>query len=258
MDDGGTFAVNIDSDNLQYLNNLGRAPIWIIADHAGNAMPENMTLGIGDDAMQSHIAWDIGVEAVARLLCADAQFAAILGRYSRLLVDLNRDPDDPAVIPESSDGKVILGNALCITDRAERIDQYHAPYHAYITEQIAANPPKLILSLHSFTPALVTEPARQRPWHIGVLYNQCEAPSKRAIALLQEQTDLCIGDQQPYSGKHLNATMNRHAEANDIPYVGIEMRQDMVMDRTGQAKFAGILRKIMVQLMQELASGAVI
>jgi predicted N-formylglutamate amidohydrolase len=35
--------------------------------------------------------------------------------------------------------------------------------------------------------------------------------------------------------------MNRHAEANDIPYVGIEMRQDLVGDAAGHARFAHIL-----------------
>ena len=49
---------------------------------------------------------------------------------------------------------------------------------------------------------------------------------------------LNVGDQLPYSGKLLNATMNRHAEAKDIPYVGIEMRQDLVRDAAGQARFA--------------------
>jgi predicted N-formylglutamate amidohydrolase len=32
--------------------------------------------------------------------------------------------------------------------------------------------------------------------------------------------------------------MNRHAEANGIPYVGIEMRQDLVGDPAGHALWA--------------------
>ena len=67
-----------------------------------------------------------------------------------------------------------------------------------------------------------------------------EAP---AIAALEEE-GLTVGDQLPYSGKLLNATMNRHAEANDIPYVGIEMRQDLVGDAAGQALFAERLARM--------------
>ena len=46
---------------------------------------------------------------------------------------------------------------------------------------------------------------------------------------------MIVGDQLPYSGKLLNATMNRHAESNGIPYVGIEMRQDLVGDAARRA-----------------------
>jgi predicted N-formylglutamate amidohydrolase len=75
---------------------------------------------------------------------------------------------------------------------------------------------------------------------VGVLYNDQETASKLAIPFL-EDAGLLVGDQMPYSGKHLNATMNRHAEANNIPYIGIEMRQDLASEPTGQARFARIL-----------------
>ena len=61
--------------------------------------------------------------------------------------------------------------------------------------------------------------------------------ARLAIPLLEAE-GLCVGNQQPYSGQLLNATMNRHAEGNAIPYVGIEMRQDLVSDAAGQALFA--------------------
>jgi predicted N-formylglutamate amidohydrolase len=73
-----------------------------------------------------------------------------------------------------------------------------------------------------------------------VLYNEQEAASKLAIPFL-ENAGYLVGDQLPYSGKLLNATMNRHAEANDIPYIGIEMRQDLAGSPSGQARFARIL-----------------
>ena len=49
------------------------------------------------------------------------------------------------------------------------------------------------------------------------------------------------GDNQPYSGKVLNATMNLHAEANGIPYLGIEVRQDLIGDDAGVAQWAARL-----------------
>ena len=243
---------------VEVLGDLSAAPIWIIADHAGNALPDGMDLGVPSAEMQSHIAIDLGVAEVARMMCGGEGFAAILGRYSRLLVDLNRDRDDPAAIPEASDGVAIAANLLSLEQREARLKRYHDRYHAFIAAQIAAHRPALILSLHSFTPALASEPKQARPWHIGVLYNQQPAPSKRAIALLNEHTHWCVGDQQPYSGALLNASMNRHAETNHIPYIGIEMRQDCVADAGGQALFAATLRKIALKIAEELASGAII
>lgn len=245
-------------DTVILLGDLGASPIWIIADHAGNALPHGMDLGVPSAAMQEHIAIDLGVAEVAQLMCSGIGFAAIMGRYSRLLVDLNRDRDDSAAIPEASDGVAIPANILTPEQRETRLAQYHDSYHAYVADQIAAHSPALIVSLHSFTPSLASDPTQSRPWQIGVLYNQHDAPSKRAIALLGEATDWCVGDQLPYSGVLLNATMNRHAEANHIPYIGFEMRQDCVADAAGQSHYAEILRNIALKIAQELASGVII
>jgi predicted N-formylglutamate amidohydrolase len=198
----------------------------IIGDHASNAVPGDVALGLGADNLNAHIAWDIGVAPVAHILTQDARFAAFLGRYSRLVVDLNREEDETVAIPSESDGR--------------RIARYHRPYHDRLETLLLECRPALILSLHSFTPALKTRPEEARPWDVGVLYNAHEVASKTAIPFLQD-SGLNVGDQLPYSGKLLNATMNRHAEANDIPYIGIEMRQDLVGDAAGQARFAHIL-----------------
>src|SRR3546814_11582422 len=90
----------------------------------------------------------------------------------------------------------------------------------------------MILSLHSFTPRLASDPGQTRPWEVGILYNRDDRLIGAAIAALESE-GLIVGDQQPYSGKLLNATMNRHAEANGIPYIGIEMRPDLVVEIGG-------------------------
>ena len=212
----------------------------IIGDHASNAVPRDVVLGLDADNLNAHIAWDIGVDPVAHNLTQDARFAAFLGRYSRLVVDLNREEGEAGAIPSESDGRHIPGNDLDARQRADRIARYHRPYHDRLETLLLERRPAIILSLHSFTPALKTRPDEARPWDVGVLYNTQEAASKCAIPYLQD-AGLNVGDQLPYSGKLLNATMNRHAEANDIPYVGIEMRQDLVGDAAGQARFAHIL-----------------
>ena len=104
-------------------------------------------------------------------------------------------------------------------------------------------PPALILSLHSFTPRLASDPGQQRPWHVGVLYNEDDRAARIAIPWLEGE-GLIVGDQQPYSGRLLNATMNRHAEADGRPYLGIEIRQDLIREEAGQAEWAERLRRL--------------
>ncbi len=212
--------------------------ILLIGDHASAHVPPDIDLGIDRALLREHIAIDLGVSEVAALLVeASVVDTAILGGVSRLVVDCNRDEDVPGAIPIASDGHAIPGNALDHAGREARLARFFRPYHAHIAATIAAHRPAMILSLHSFTPALASDPAHARPWHVGVLYNQDDRLAGPAIAALTEE-GLTVGDQLPYSGKLLNATMNRHAEANDIPYVGIEMRQDLVRDAAGQARFA--------------------
>ncbi|MFX7731992.1 N-formylglutamate amidohydrolase, partial [Acinetobacter baumannii] len=80
---------------------------------------------------------------------------------------------------------------------------------------IKARRPCLIIAIHSFTPALETGSA-PRPWEIGILYNRDTRAARLAIDAL-EAAGIITGDNEPYSGRHLNTTLNRHGEANGIP-----------------------------------------
>lgn len=228
--------------------------LLIIGDHASNRVPTDVDLGIADPELDRHIAWDIGVAEVAELIVSQYGCAAFLGNVSRLVTDLNRYPSDADVVPRQSDGLVIPGNNLSPEQKEERIRRYFVPYHDRLTALLLDQRPALILSLHSFTPSLASRPKEQRPWEIGVLYNEAEAPSKHAIEFL-DAAGICVGDQLPYSGKVLNATMNRHAEANDIPYVGVEMRQNEVDHRAGQERFARILTEMCHYVSEKLGLG---
>jgi len=219
------------------------AGILIVSDHASNRVPDDIDLGIDPALLDEHVALDIGVAAIAERLVAQAGFTAFLGNVSRLVCDFNREEDSPALIPHSSDGHAIPGNLFDLAGREARIERFYRPYHDALANLLEQAPPKLIVSLHSFTPNLKSRPEEQRPWQVGVLYNRDERAAGLAIPLLAAD-GLIVGDQQPYSGTLLNATMNRHAEARGLPYVGIEVRQDLIADPAGQAEWAGRLARI--------------
>ncbi|MGZ3171845.1 MAG: N-formylglutamate amidohydrolase [Croceibacterium sp.] len=217
--------------------------VLVVSDHASNRVPDDIDLGIDPALLGEHVAIDIGVAGVAKRMVEQAGFAAFLANVSRLVCDCNREEDSPAVIPHSSDGHAIPGNLFDVEGREERLQRFFRPYHAALAGLLERIPPRLIVSLHSFTPSLASRPEEQRPWHCGVLYNADERASRLAIPLLEAE-GLIVGDQQPYSGKLLNATMNRHAEAHRRPYFGIEVRQDQIGDEAGQAVWAERLVRI--------------
>ena len=235
--------------------------ILVVADHAGWAVPGDIDLGIAPELFGEHIAQDIGTMAVAQLLAARPGIAAFVGRYSRLVCDLNRDEDAPCIVPAHSDGRDIPGNILDEAGRAARLARVHRPYHARLGQLLEEVPPALILSLHSFTPVLASQPVDRpqivaRPWQVGVLYNEDDRAARLAISLLVAEglpgKPLAVGDQQPYSGRDLNYTMNRHAEADGRPYLGVEIRQDQIGDAVGQAVWAERLALLCNRLALEL------
>jgi predicted N-formylglutamate amidohydrolase len=217
-----------------------QSPFLLIADHASNHVPDDITLGVAPERLNEHIAIDLGVAALGRALCSALDCPGLLGGVSRLVVDLNREADAPHIIPIASDGHAIPGNAISHEERLARIDRFWHPYHARIAAQIEAQKPRLLISLHSFTPQLETAPDEERPWQIGILYNDDDRAARIAIPLL-DRTGVVVGDQLPYSGKLLNATMNAHGEANGIAYLGLEVRQDLIGDDAGVARWAEIL-----------------
>lgn len=216
--------------------------LLIVVDHASGRVPEDIDLGIDPALLQTHIALDIGVGEVATLMARQAGVAAFMGNVSRLVCDFNREEQQSGTIPGNSDGHAIPGNALDEAQREARLTRFFRPYHAALARLLVEAPPALILSLHSYTPRLATSD-EQRPWHCGVLYNEDDRAAQFAIPLLAAE-GLVVGDQQPYSGKLLNATMNRHAEAQGRPYLGVEIRQDEISGAAGQAAWEHRLARI--------------
>lgn len=215
----------VDGGDAFRIADGGGSELLIVADHASNRVPHDVDLGIAPELLDDHIAYDPGTELLATALAGRLRCRAVLGGTSRLVCDFNREEQAEGLIPLISDGIIIPGNAAA--DREARLERFHRPYHAEIARQIAEIEKPFLLSLHSFTPKLRSRPDERRPWDIGVLYNEDRRAAVQALDFLEGQ-GLVVGDQQPYSGKDLNYTMNRHAEAVGIPYLGLEIRQDVV------------------------------
>lgn len=214
--------------------------IVCVSDHASNRVPEDITLGIAPELLDQHIAVDIGVDGIARRLARSHGMPAHVATVSRLVIDLHREEDHPALVPTESDGHLIPGNIGADIER--RIERFYRPYHDALAQWLGRRSPDLIVSIHSFTPQLASK-EEERPWEVALLFNTDDRAARHAIRLFGE-LGLNVGENQPYSGRELNATMNRHAEAHGRPYCAIEIRQDLISTRADQARWAGMLADV--------------
>jgi predicted N-formylglutamate amidohydrolase len=228
------------SDAFRQIGTPTPGGIVCTADHASNTVPEDIALGISAHLLHEHIAVDIGTEAIAEILAQTHAIPAHIAAVSRLVCDFNREENAPGLVPDASDGHPIPGNVGA--DREGRFNRFHRPYHTALSAWLEAAEPALILSLHSFTPRLASR-EEARPWQVGVLYNTDDRAARIAIPLFQAE-GLNVGDNLPYSGRDLNYTMNRHAEAHCRPYLGVELRQDLVQTSEDHARWAALLADI--------------
>jgi predicted N-formylglutamate amidohydrolase len=237
-------------------NENGRSPFLIVADHAGNSMPRALhRLGVLENECERHIAWDIGIAAVCRLV-ADALDATLIQQiYSRLVIDCNRTPGSETSIPETGEFTPIPGNiGLSESRKATRVREIFRPYHDRIEAELdlrrKAGRPAALIAMHSFTPVFK---GLARPWHVGVLYNRDTRFAHLLMALLKRKEGLVVGDNEPYSVTDASDyTIPIHGERRGLPHVAIEVRDDLIANDKGQRAWAPLLARLLPQSYQEL------
>lgn len=243
--------------NAELLDRPGDMPTLFVCDHASRRVPKALgDLGLDQTAFERHIAWDIGAADVARHLARTFLAPLVLGAYSRLVIDLNRDTAQPTAIPEISDETTVPANLnLSAQDRTRRIESLHAPYHAAVDDALTrlrrGGAIPVVISVHTCTPVFK---GFERPWHIGVLWNRDPRIAVPLIERLRARGDLEVGDNQPYSGRDAQGyTVKHHAEAHGLPAVALEIRQDLVDTHHGAAHWAGIVADALRPLLSDPA-----
>ncbi len=222
---------------------------WLVTcDHASNHVPDWVAggdLGIPAADMARHIAWDVGAAGVAQELGRLLDSPVLLSRFSRLVIDPNRGEDDPTLVMQLYDGTIIPANRqIGPAAVEERLDRLYRPYHAAYARLAALRPDRVIAAVHSFTPCLQGRPPR--PWQVGVLHSHLDSRlSLPLIARLRAEPDLCVGDNEPYSGHLPGDAIDRHALRLGRQNTLIEVRNDLIATRAGQAHWAARLAPIL-------------
>jgi predicted N-formylglutamate amidohydrolase len=241
----------LDADEpppVHEVNAQGPSPFLLISDHHGRLLPRTLgDLGVAESELKRHIAWDIGIAGVAERLSAMLDAHLIAQRYSRLVIDCNRPPGVASSIPVISEATAIPGNEGLSPEkkdarRREIFDPYHRRIAAAIDARMHALRPTVLVALHSFTPVYA---GVARPWHIGALYHRDTVLPRLLIQHLRGEGDLVVGDNEPYAVSDLtDYAIPVHGEARGLINTGIEIRQDLIADQSGQQAWAERLARI--------------
>nr|WP_321983788.1 N-formylglutamate amidohydrolase [uncultured Lichenicoccus sp.] len=234
------------------------SPFVLASDHAGRAIPAALgDLGVAGPDLDRHIAWDIGIAGTGRLLGEALDAPLVAQAYSRLVIDCNRRPGHASSIPTASDSTPVPGNHdLSSAQRLAREREIFAPYHARLANLLdqrrALGLPTVLVALHSFTPQLgrADRPApggtAPRPWHVGLLHNHDPRFALILLALLEAEGDLVVGNNEPYFlSDEDDYTVPVHGEQRGLPQVEIEIRQDLIGDKAGEAAWAARLARLL-------------
>ena len=225
---------------------------WLITcDHAANTVPSCVgggDLGIAPADMNRHIAYDVGAAGVTTHLAELLDAPAILTNFSRLVIDPNRGEDDPTLLMRLYDGTIIPANRHADkTEKARRLDAFHRPYHDALAELAARQENTVIVAMHSYTPQL--NGRDPRPWHIAILHEKDSRIATPLIERLEQEADLCVGENEPYGGHLDGDSIDRHAVVQKRPNVLIEIRNDLIETEDQQREWAERLAPILTEVL---------
>jgi predicted N-formylglutamate amidohydrolase len=217
---------------FELVNPNGHSRAILTCDHASPRIPRRLgDLGLAEADRLRHVAWDIGTAALAPRLARILDAPLVLSRYSRLVVDCNRPLEVASAFCTRSEDVDVPGNlALSDAEKAARAAAFYWPYqdavHELVESRMGRDVLPVMISIHSFTPVYL---GSARPWHIGVHYRLDRRLAALALEALRADGTLTVGENEPYPvALDEDYTIPVHAELRGLPYVLVEIRQDLL------------------------------
>jgi predicted N-formylglutamate amidohydrolase len=216
-------------------------PALILCEHASNHIPARYDgLGLDPQDRESHAAWDPGALAVARHLSDALNSPLIASAVSRLVYDCNRPPEAASAMPAKSELIDVPGNQnLTKAQRQERVDTVYTPFCTAVTTQISAQKPKILITMHSFTPVYYGKP---RACEIGILHDADTRLADTMLANANLTPHLRVERNVPYGPEDgVTHSLKLHGLGHSLPNVMVEIRNDLIATPDQQKTIAGDL-----------------
>ena len=234
-----------------------KGPYVFVCEHASNRLPAHVgNLGLDEDALSSHIAWDPGALAVARIMAKNLNSVLIFQRFSRLVYDCNRPPEAPDAMPAVSEIYSIPGNEnLSQADRDLRTNALYVPFKKQVAEVLSERrsrgQPSIIVTMHSFTPVYK---GKHRDVEIGLLHDDDARLADRMLPVAMNSGMYVVQRNEPYGPKDgVTHTLKEHGLANGLLNVMIEVRNDLIQEETSQGVMADFLTGLLLKGMSALS-----
>lgn len=242
---------------VEVINPTGGDGVVLVCEHASNFVPPEFdALGVSEEVLRSHVAWDPGALAVARGLAEALGQPLVAQSVSRLVYDCNRPPSAPGAMPERSEKYDIPGNkGLTAGERERRTRAYYLPFCETLAEVIKARlggkSRPAIITIHSFTPIYMD---RVRTVEIGILHDTDTRLADFMLDSMQREKAFNVQRNAPYGPEDgVTHTLAEHALPFGLFNVMIEIRNDLIATRAMQVKITRWLSRHISDALEALA-----
>ena len=195
--------------------------VLITCEHGGNRVParERAHFARAARRLSSHRGFDAGALDMARRLARAWRAPLVFATTTRLLVDLNRSPGNPAVFS-------VYTRGLSRAQRDALLARHHAPHWRRVRAALAAQRGRVLhVAVHSFTPVLS---GARRDFGIGILYDPRRSGERERARVWQQRLarslpGLGVRRNAPYRGDADGLTTALRREHPTSRYQGIEL-----------------------------------
>ncbi|MGJ8531793.1 MAG: N-formylglutamate amidohydrolase [Alphaproteobacteria bacterium] len=246
-----------DGPALQTINADGTSNIVLVCEHASNRIPSALeTLGLSEDVLQSHAAWDPGAEAIALLLSKSLDAVLVTAGFSRLVYDLNRPPEHPDAMRAVSEVYQIPGNSnLSQRDQQARTERLYLPFHDAVDVVLdryqAEGRMPVLVTIHTFTPVYL---GNKREVELGILHDADARLADELLRVAPGITEFTTLRNAPYGPEDGVAhSLEIHALPRGILNVMLEIRNDLVATAEQQIEVAQIIETLLLSALSELS-----
>ncbi len=253
-------SILVEEDGPAYsvTNETGKNRVILVCEHASNRVPRELNqLGLSEDQLQSHIAWDPGASDLAQLLSSALDATLIEARFSRLVYDCNRPPEAVSVMPAKTEFCDVPGNQdIGVADRLSRTCDIYLPFHGEFARLIATKRARgiapVIVTIHSFTPVFNGE---TRNVEIGYLHGDDKRLAEAMLSVSSKSTRYDIRLNQPYGPTDgVLHSIEKQNDDTDIPYVMIEVRNDLLTSNDNRENIYALLSNSISEAVSSLDS----